>query len=57
MPYKKKIPSVFVSVLPSILKLTLLQSTSTPYFSFTVINNSMADVQTSEVRSEIYKFN
>jgi hypothetical protein len=35
----------------------LLQSTSTPHSLFTVINNIMANVQTSEVESEIYKFN
>ena len=59
MPCKIKMPSTFVLVFPSILnfrntrpifaelstKLMLLQSTSTPHFSFTVISNNVADVQ------------
>jgi hypothetical protein len=71
MPYKIKFPSAFVSVFPITftfrntrpmfaersMNLRLLQSTSTPYSSFIVINNNTAGVQTYVVGREVYKFN
>jgi hypothetical protein len=67
MPYKIKILSAYVFVFPTTcnfrntrhmfaesgMNLRLLQSTSTPYSSFTVINNNTAGVQTSVVGREI----